>query len=116
MHQHIIQIESGINLNELGEIKTGITDYFPFSVFGNTFKERHQYIVRIISKVDNSHFTTIVSYSKNKQISGEIILGKEVYEVKENKKISRSNVEIKGVTEDEIKASNEILIRCSLYF
>jgi len=116
MHQHIIQIESGINLNELGEIKTGITDYFPFSVFGNTFKEQHQYIVRIISKVDKNHFTAIVSYSKNKQMQGEIILGSEVYEVQENKKLSRTNVEMKGVTEDEIKACNEILFRYPGYF
>jgi len=49
-------------------------------------------------------------------MQGEIILGSEVYEVQENKKLSRTNVEMKGVTEDEIKACNEILCMYPVYF
>jgi hypothetical protein len=60
--------------------------------------------------VDHSHFSTTVSYSKNKQVQGEIILGSEESEVQENTGLSRIDVQVMGETEDETKDHNEILM------
>ena len=115
MHQHIIQIESGPNLHKLGTIKTGI--WFSFMIFDEmTGKRNEGYMLRTISKVDNNHFTSIVSCSENKQMQGEIIFGSEVYELQEKEGLIRIAVELEGKDEDEITTHNNKIIMDPWFF